>query len=320
MINLRNPAMQIKQSLGSKFSAGPTQYNDSLVFAIGQAGISANRNRYDNVISLWDIDFRVFSQFGDDGIIDFLCSRLSLYKPVFIEIGTEDYGESNTRFLYQLRTSRGLVIDCDPGLGKNSQNRLGSFFWKGEIILRSAFVTLDNACSLIHDFENADILSLDIDGNDYWVLDALLLGSRPKILIVEFNAYFGDKKAVSIPYDPDFVRGRYHYSHLVFGASLKAFCILTASSYRFIGTNLHCNNAYFIRHEHVHLMPDSFQLPNIDCLSKYTQNYTRESRRQDGSLSYPTSADRLDLIKDCMLVDLSTSPAQKRLVAEIFNL
>ena len=95
-------ARRIKRSLIVQPSDPLTHFNDGLLFAIGQAGISANRNRYDYVISLWDVDYRVFSQFGDDGIIDFLCTRLSLHKPTFIEIGTEDYGESNTRFLYQL--------------------------------------------------------------------------------------------------------------------------------------------------------------------------------------------------------------------------
>jgi len=70
---------------------------------------------------------------------------------------------------------------------------LASFFWKGEIISRSEFVTLDNACSLVNGFEDVDILSLDIDGKDYWILQALLHHLRPKILIVEFNAYFGGR-------------------------------------------------------------------------------------------------------------------------------
>lgn len=195
---------------------------------------------------------------------------------------------------------------------------MSSFFWKGEIISRSAFVSLDNACSLIHGFEDADILSLDIDGNDYWVLDALLHVLRPKILIVEFNAYFGDKSTVSIPYDAAFVRGGYHYSHLCFGASLRAFCELTSIDYRFLGTNLHCNNAYFIRHQHVRSMPDSFQLPNPEFLAEYTQNFTRESRSEDGSLSFTSYVDRLKIIKDCMLVDLSANPVQERTAAEIF--
>jgi len=104
---LRKASRRLKRSIIVQPSNLPLQFNDDLLFAIGQSGIAAIRNRYDFVASLWDVDYRVFSQFGDDGIIDFLCSRLSLHKPVFIEIGTEDYGESNTRFLYQLRTARG---------------------------------------------------------------------------------------------------------------------------------------------------------------------------------------------------------------------
>jgi hypothetical protein len=317
---LRKGAKRIKQSLlAHSFNLHP-QSNDALLFAVGQAGISANRNRYDHVCSLWDIDYRVFSQFGDDGIIDFLCSRLLLHKPVFIEIGTGDYVESNTRFLYQLRTTKGLIIDCDPSLAEESQGRLGSFFWKGEFIPRSAFVTLDNVRSLIHGFEDSDLLSLDIDGNDYWVLSVLLRDLQPKILIVEFNAYFGSQEAVTTPYDPNFVRSHYHYSHLVFGASLKAFCCLTSTNYCFLGTNLHCNNAYFIRRDFVHFLPVSFHMPDPEFLDEFTQNFTREARNENGSLSFVTHTTRLNIIKESILVDLSSNPPEERSVADIYGI
>src|SRR3954471_19467097 len=63
------------------------------------------------VSTLKDVELRVFSQFGDDGIIQYLVHQLPIENDTFVEIGVEDYTEANTRFLLMRDNWRGLVVD-----------------------------------------------------------------------------------------------------------------------------------------------------------------------------------------------------------------
>ncbi|MFM6253830.1 MAG: hypothetical protein ACKPEQ_32600, partial [Dolichospermum sp.] len=84
---------------------------------------------------------------------------------------------------------------------------------------------------------------MDIDGNDYWVWQAIDC-INPAIVISEYNFRFGANKAVTVPYDASFVRSKAHYSNIYYGASLKALCILAdKKGYAFVGCNSAGNNA-----------------------------------------------------------------------------
>ena len=71
-------------------------------------------------------------------------------------------------------------------------------------------------------------MSIDIDGNDYWILEEIKTLS-PSIIVCEFNSIFGDKFKLSVPYEKDFVRNKKHYSNLYFGSSIKALISLLKS-------------------------------------------------------------------------------------------
>ena len=98
-------------------------------------------------------------------------------------------------------------------------------------------------------------MSVDIDGNDYWIwkeIDCI----KPRIVICEYNSAFGNDKKVTVPYKNDFVRRKEHYSDLYFGASLAAFCELAEEKgYDFIGTTRAGVNAYFILLEKIFSSP-----------------------------------------------------------------
>jgi hypothetical protein len=129
-----------------------------------------------------------------------------------------------------------------------------------------------------------DIISLDIDGNDYWVAEALDL-SHVRIVVVEYQPLFGDIETVSVPAKNDFDRSTAHYSHLYYGASLKAFIELFASrGLRFVGTNRCGNNAFFIQDSEVSLFP--LPIPSGSDLTPYVRWTVRESRDQSGRLTY----------------------------------
>lgn len=122
-----------------------------------------------SIMKLEDAEFKVFSQSGEDGIIDFLLSKINVENKYFVEFGVENYYESNTRFLMMNRNWRGLVID---GSKRNIESiRRSYYYWKHDLNAVSAFITCDNINSLLRentpeDIEHVGLLSIDIDGND----------------------------------------------------------------------------------------------------------------------------------------------------------
>ncbi len=251
---------------------------------------------------LRDAEFRVFSQFGEDGIIQYLLARVPIENDTFIEFGVEDYSESNTRFLLCNDNWRGLILD--GGTAHIEFVRLNDLGWQHTLDARSVFITRDNINQTIADAGisgDIGLLSVDIDGNDYWVLDAIDV-VRPRILVTEYNSTFGPDAAVSVPYDPAFDRTTAHHSTLYWGASLAAFCLAAGrKGLAFIGSNSAGNNAFFVRRD---LLGD---LKELTPKEGWVDARFRESRDQDGKLTYAgPRADRISAMADMPLVDVAT--------------
>lgn len=204
----------------------------------------------EKINSLHDVEFKVFSQWGDDGIIQYLVSTLNIPNKTFVEFGVENYTESNTRFLLINNNWTGLVIDgSDDNI---SYIKKDPIYWQYELHAKKAFITAENIESLIDEAgfdQQIGILSIDIDGNDYMVWKAITK-YQPAIVIVEYNAAFGHQNPWIIPYDPKFARNTSDSRKLYWGTSLLSLCDLAAERhYDFIGCNLNGNNAYFIKKE-----------------------------------------------------------------------
>jgi hypothetical protein len=248
-----------------------------------------------------EAEFKVFSQFGEDGIIQYLIHKVPIENDTFVEFGVESYAESNTRFLLSHDNWRGLIIDS--GTAHREVLERTGLLWRHHIDARTAFIDRDNINSLIGDAGirgDIGLLSIDIDGNDYWVLEALDVVS-PRILVVEYNSTFGPEAAVTIPYDADFRRDRAHYSHLYWGASLSAFAELAArKSYALVGGNSAGNNAFFVR-------SDVFgSLREVPVAEAYAAARFRESRTSEGRFSLiGDHEEKLRLIKDMPLWNVS---------------
>lgn len=203
----------------------------------------------DDIKSLADVEFQVFSQFGDDGIIQYLISKLDIPNKTFVEFGVENYTEANTRFLLVNNNWKGLVID---GSQKNidfiKKDGLSTLF---QLYSTCSFITKDNINQLIAEmnFESdLGLLSVDIDGNDYWVWKAIEV-VKPIIVVSEYNADFGVDNPWTIPYQADFVMGVKHPRNY-WGSSLLSLCDLAEEKgYSFVGCNSQGNNAYFIRND-----------------------------------------------------------------------
>lgn len=248
---------------------------------------------------LADAEFKVFSQFGDDGIIQYLIHVLAPLPRTFVEFGIEDYSESNTRFLLVNDAWRGLVMD---GSERHVAHvRAQDYYWRQTLTAVRAFVDRDNVNGLFREagFEgDLGLLSVDIDGNDYWVWERLDC-VRPVIAVCEYNAVFGASRAVTVPYDPRFERTRAHPSTLYWGASLKALCLLAErKGLAFVGTNSAGNNAYFVRRDR--LGP----LRPLTAEEGYTDSCFRESRDADGELTFLSGAARLAEIASMEVVDV----------------
>ena len=71
----------------------------AIKFIVGQSAILASRSSSDNFRDLWDAEIKVYSQWGEDGIIDFLCEKLNISKPKVLEVGSGNFSECNSRFL-----------------------------------------------------------------------------------------------------------------------------------------------------------------------------------------------------------------------------
>lgn len=248
---------------------------------------------------LEEVEFKVFSQFGDDGILQYLVHNVEIPEKTFIEFGVENYLESNTRFLLEKDNWSGLVMDGSPENVKAIQQ--GRFYWRHELQAVAAFIDRDNINGLLKASglgPHLGILSIDIDGNDYWVWEAIQVVD-PVIVVVEYNSVFGARHAITVPYDPSFRRTTAHSSNLYWGVSVRALCHVAArKGYAFVGCNSAGNNAYFVKRGSLG------RLREHSPESGYVRSRFRESRNPDGSLSYLTGDARLAAIREMMVHDV----------------
>jgi hypothetical protein len=198
-------------------------------------------------------EFCGFSQNGEDGIIDVLISQLTDSNRYFIEIGASDGLENNTTWLAMARRFSGLWIEGDRDASQWCEYIFGSMNYGVEcvceFIKRESIEHLKK--KILH--SNPDVFSLDIDGNDYFIVESVLAsGMRPKIFVAEYNAVYGPDESVSIPYDETFCAKSSHPDNLYYGCSVKALRKLFESyGYRFVTVDFNGVNAFFVD-------PDSF--------------------------------------------------------------
>jgi hypothetical protein len=255
--------------------------------------------------TIQDIEFKVFSQWGEDGIIQFLINNIPIKNEIFVEFGVENYTESNTRFLLENDNWKGLVMD---GSKKNIDYiRNDDLYWKYDIEAKEVFITCENINEVILKSDisgDIGLLSVDIDGNDYWIWNKIECIS-PRIVICEYNSVFGDSFEVTIPYKEDFNRINEHYSGLYWGASIKALISLAdRKGYEFIGSNKNGNNAFFIRKDLMHFIDNKIER-KIYNLSKY-----RESRDITGALNFISGEERMNVIKDMKVYNIKNQKVE----------
>ena len=272
-----------------------------------QALAAATRNRsLRHLGGLQETEFSAYSQWGEDGIINWLVGMLPEIPRTFVEFGVVDYLEANTRLLLQMQNWRGLVMDSSEDNIRAIKSQ--DISWKHDLTTKRAFIDCDNINSLITDsgfHGDIGLLSIDIDGNDYWVWKAID-AVRPAIVVSEYNAVLGDLHELTAPYQADFDRSRAHYSNQYFGASIRALTALAvAKGYTFVGTTSTGCNAFFVRNDFAPAI-----LSALDGTWAFP-SAVREGRKPDGSLSLASGSQRMEVIRELPLLDLRKNETTK---------
>ena len=288
---------------------------DKAISCIGKVQISLNRNKYDSVEDIIDIEEKIFSQNGEDGIIDYLIHKLNIGNKNFVEIGVGNYRESNTRFLYNTYHPKGLIIDYIDDMKNKVKKHVN--FWKGDLRICNQKIDSENILDLLNkncDYE-IDLFSIDIDSIDYWIIKKLK-NNISKIFVAEYNPVFGAELEVTVPNISGFERSKYHYSYLCYGMSLKALInLMDQKGYYFIGTNLQKINAFFILKEFK--KEEFFKNIKIKSLDNYTNSNIRDSRDVNNKLNYLSGHKKLKEIEDCEVINLKDNKRELVILKDI---
>ncbi len=237
------------------------------------------------------VGFKVFSQWDEDGIIQYLINKIPIENKTFIEFGVENYEESNTRFLLLNNHWQGLVLDASAADVRYIQT--DRIYWEYDLQAKCTWITRDNINSLLAEAgfsEDVGLLSIDIDGNEYWIWEAIE-SVRPRIVIVEYSSLFG-LQPISIPYNENFDRTVAHYSTLYYGCSLAALSHLARKKgYLLVGSNIWGHNAFFVRAD------VAGEFKGLEPEEAYVLSKFRESRGSAGNPTYVRGKDRIKLIE-----------------------
>ena len=201
-------------------------------------------------------EYQVFSQYGEDGIIQEIFNRIGATNKYFIEFGVENGLECNsTNLLY--KDWQGLWIEGSEKMYGEINKRFSDLIAKGKLTVKNGFITAENIESM---FKTAgapaepDLLSIDIDYNDYYVWKAIS-NFKPRVVVIEYNSTFRPDTRFVVPYNAS----RMWDGSSFFGASLLALQELAdAKGYCLVGCSFAGANAFFVRKD---LVGDLFEAP-----------------------------------------------------------
>ncbi|MCP4421293.1 MAG: hypothetical protein GY805_32180 [Chloroflexi bacterium] len=207
---------------------------------------------YQNKLNQYEA--KIYSQNGEDGILLFLFSKIGLTNGRFVEFGIGNGRQCNTANLSLNFGWHGLLMEIDNQQAQAAQQyyqqQLG--IQQNRVQIITATVTAENINTLL--IQNnvqgeVDLLSIDIDGNDYWVWQAINV-IQPRLVVIEYNATFGNQQAFSVRYDPNFNTHDKHPSGFYHGASLAALTKLgNQKGYILAGCDSSGTNAFFLQQD-----------------------------------------------------------------------
>lgn len=213
--------------------------------------------KYSNSKRLNKYEYQVYSQSGEDGIIQEILERIGSTNKFFVEFGVEDGLECNSLFLL-LQGWTGCWLDGSQEHIRAIRKKFCFLINDKKLAIKQAFITAENIEGLFNSLlvpKEIDLLSIDIDGNDYWIWRAIKNFS-PRVVIIEYNAIFRPPVEFIVKYE---AAKTYYPSTSHSGASLKSLEILGSSKgYKLVGCNFLGANAFFVRQD---LVKDKFLEP-----------------------------------------------------------
>lgn len=202
-------------------------------------------------IDLAKFEQKVYSQNGEDGVIDAIFSYIGTEKNYFVEFGVEDGSECNTRWL-RIKGWNGLMMD--------------GFHENPSINLRKEFITAENINNLFEKYNvpnNFDLLSIDIDYNDFYVWNAISSKYSPRVVIIEYNATHLPHADKVVMYNPNYMWDGTNY----YGASILALARLgKKKGYTLVYAENKGVNLFFIRNDI--LKKVSYKFKNVGNVSQ----------------------------------------------------
>jgi hypothetical protein len=227
-------------------------------------------------------EIKVYSENGEDGLLLYIFSKIGTTNQCFVEFGIEDGRECNTANLSINFGWNGLLMDCDEKYVAKAKHyyRNRPEIKPSQVKIVQCFVTAENINKVLMDNGvegDIDLLSIDIDGNDYWVFKAVTV-INPRVVVIEYNALLGSDKPLTVEYDPNFIRYKKHPSGYYHGASLTALTKLAnTKGYKLVGCVSSGTNAFFVKEK---LLTES--LHEVSVQDAY---YPHFRRLKKGSMS-----------------------------------
>lgn len=243
------------------------------------------RNKIPKTLS--NYEFNYYSEAGEDGIVLYLLEVIGTTNKIILDIGGSDgiFGNSGNLILHN--NFNGIIIDSSKKEIDKGRTFYNSFNIPSIIkpLFINSIVTLENINEIISSLSvpsSIDILSLDIDGVDFWILKEISL-LKPRIIIIEFNNIFNGEESFTVPYSNNFKRKIIGDSHYC-GASLAAFNkLLQDRDYSLVGINSASFNAFFVHNSCMKLplrrndVVDLFYNSPV-WMHKYTKNKSNPVR------------------------------------------
>lgn len=232
---------------------------------------------------------KVFSQNGEDGVIDYIFQNIGTTNKIFVEFGFH-VGQNNSENLIKSRSFSGLFIDSNVPSSHRDKTI-------NNIHYCQSWITRSNINELIgkHYTGDIDFLSIDVDGVDLYLVDSINV-IKPRVICIEYCASIGKELAVTVPYKDSFDRHEEHPSGMYCNASLKAnIRVMKKKGYKFVGS-VYGLNAFFVRNDCT--LND---LQELSCEEGWQPHYGRTHqnlRRFDGEIRKISVDEQYNILKD----------------------
>jgi hypothetical protein len=218
---------------------------------------------------IWSKGYKKFSQNNEDGLINYIFDNINHQSKIVYEICAGDGIENNSALLIHDHDFSAYLFDAD-----NDRVAHGQRYYQHnqKVNFIHAWITRSNIIDLIktHNYlsPNIDLLSIDMDGVDYWILKEILDSKilSPRVIILEYQDIIGSKLSLTVPYSDNFNGWKYdsfggpNYS----GASLMAFINLLKKDYAFVFCEQQGFNAFFIQRKELEKQKELKELVDIN--------------------------------------------------------